>query len=1098
MLCRWILAALLSAGLLSACGSSGVPVIADLGRGEIAETLEDILTPESFAELGAEESIELPEVHWGKDAGDVEDLVPDVVPGGFGWPCATGADCFSGFCIQTTDGKLCTQACVEECPDQWLCVPAGSGPDVVSVCAPLFSSLCRPCRVNADCTSGADELDTGARCIDYGPGGSFCGAACDPEAELGAAGTCPEGYQCMDAEETSGATATQCVVTEGECACSQWFIDQGADTDCTNDNEFGTCNGTRACSADGLSACNAKVPEAESCNAADDDCDTTVDEETGGGECFVQNPFGMCPGTEICQGGIMSCEGAAPAPETCDGLDNDCDGEIDQGFEDTDKDGIADCLESDKDGDGVLDGQDNCPALFNPGQDDVDLDTVGDLCDPDDDNDLTADADDCAPKDPDAFPGNTEICDGKDNDCDLVADEGFPDSDGDGLKDCLDDDDDNDLSPDDVDCAPLDSTISPTALEMCDGEDNDCDGSTDEDYPDADGDGTADCVDDDADGDGIPNGPDNCPLVPNPEQLDLDGDGIGDSCDPDQDGDAIPDAVDNCPDLKNTLQGDIDKDGLGDACDSDDDADGVADPDDNCPVVANPDQLDMDGDSIGDACEADTDGDGTENGLDCAPLDPAVHPGAQELCDGADNDCSGDIDEGFVDSDFDGLKDCVDLDDDNDLTGDDGDCAPLDPQVHPDATEICNGIDDDCDALVDEEIGILACGKGLCFHTTPACKDGAAQLCDPMAGAAIESCDGLDNDCDGLVDEDLGWKLCGLGPCQHLLYSCSEGQEADCDPFEGAEPESCDGQDNDCDGLVDEGLGSTTCGLGACVHTVANCSAGQPQACDPMAGAWPESCDGLDNDCDGHTDEDLGSTTCGLGPCEHTAANCADGAPQVCDPLEGAEPESCDGLDNDCDGKVDNGCPGEDCQELLAGDPTLASGTYAIDPDGPGGAEPFDVFCDMSTDGGGWTTAFDDTDGGQVFQAIPDGVLSLTASELLLYSANGGPVQQSFAAGLTSLADAFAQDWIPCSFEDDHYKPLGTFAGTKKGTAYIFDDHDVTGGPTVSCSGHQVLYEKTPDGLISFGYAEGNNFGDGGTCDYALYTGAPIQRVLVR
>lgn len=66
------------------------------------------------------------------------------------------------------------------------------------------------------------------------------------------------------------------------------------------------------------------------------------------------------------------------------------------------------------------------------------------------------------------------------------------------------------------------------------------------------------------------------------------------------------------------------------------------------------------------------------------------------------------------------------------------------------------------------------------------------------------------------------------------------------------------------------------------------------------------TCDGLDNDCDLETDEDLGTTTCGLGICEHTVDSCVDGELQVCDPLEGAVPEICDGLDNDCNGGVDD------------------------------------------------------------------------------------------------------------------------------------------------------------------------------------------------
>jgi hypothetical protein len=75
--------------------------------------------------------------------------------------------------------------------------------------------------------------------------------------------------------------------------------------------------------------------------------------------------------------------------------------------------------------------------------------------------------------------------------------------------------------------------------------------------------------------------------------------------------------------------------------------------------------------------------------------------------------------------------------------------------------------------------------------------------------------------------------------------------------------------DDDCDGSVDEDLGSTTCGMGACLRTVANCNAGSPQTCMPGT-ATTETCNGMDDNCDGTIDEGLGSTTCGVGACRVT------------------------------------------------------------------------------------------------------------------------------------------------------------------------------------------------------------------------------------
>ena len=865
--------------------------------------VDDTLEPQ-------EVTLDLPDLYFDLSL----DLGP--LPGELGYPCVGPDQCDSGFCIYTPDGQQCTVNCLEDCPMGWQCLQhQPSLPDEVYICAPVQMNLCKPCGKNSDCLTNG--VDLGDKCVGYGGAGAFCGGTCMGNSD------CPGGYECKQVLDVWGSESSQCVLEEGECACQAWFVDEGASTTCENSNQHGICAGLRVCAPQGLTACDASVPAKELCNGQDDDCDDEVDEEAGGASCYVENQFGACPGTYACSDGESVCDAEDPKPETCDGVDNNCDGKTDEGYPDSDGDGVADCLEFDKDGDGVMDVDDNCPNDQNPGQEDFDLDMAGNACDPDDDNDLTADEEDCGPLDPEVNPDADEVCNGKDDDCDQLIDEGFPDSDADALANCIDDDDDNDTFPDLADCAPEDNLIYPGAEEVCDGKDNDCDFDVDEGFSDIDGDGAADCVDSDQDGDDIPDDIDNCPKVENELQEDQDGDGTGDACDPDPDGDGIPEGVDNCPGLSNPGQKDLDGDGQGDPCDEDVDGDELIDEEDNCPLVSNPEQEDSDEDGVGDACDEDQDGDGDPDATDCAPDNPYVSQSADEECDGLDNNCNGQVDEGFKDSDLDGLRDCVDPDDDNDGDFDPSDCMPMNAAVYTGAPEICNGIDDDCNELVDDELGKLVCGKGQCFHTVDACVDGVVQVCDPQTGATVEVCDGMDNDCDGLQDEDLGVVFCGTGTCYHAEAACEGGKPTQCDPLAGAEEEICDAADNDCNGKVDDDLGTTTCGLGECLHTLANCLGGVPQQCDPLDGAKGELCDGLDNNCDGKVDEGYPDLDQDGEPDCTDQDDDADGDPDITDCAPGnaavhhQAQEICDGIDNNCIGGVDEE-DADGCQSYFA------------------------------------------------------------------------------------------------------------------------------------------------------------------------------------
>ena len=336
---------------------------------------------------------------------------------------------------------------------------------------------------------------------------------------------------------------------------------------------------------------------------------------------------------------------------------------------------------------------------------------------------------------------------------------------------------------------------------------------------------------------------------------------------------------------------------------------------------------------------------------DCTPPD--------ERCDGSDNDCDGITDEDVI----------------TDLpceTGQPGACAAgrtacigevICLATTPASAEICDGLDNDCDGASDESDDgaplARACydglddtaGVGPCREGRQTCEGGAFGACEGQALPGVERCDGVDNDCDG-VDDDIDDGLCVCMPgAERLCYTGRDGTEGVGTCRGGTQTCSADGRsfgpclnevvpvaescasrasDRDCDGATDDAEGSgavCSVGVGACQTAgLTVCDDADALVCYAVAGApGAEICDGIDNDCNGSIDDVAGAgdaCTVGLGVCAADGMMACDpGTGELaCDAIAGAPGvEVCDGIDDDCDGTVDNGLDGLACDTGLLG-----------------------------------------------------------------------------------------------------------------------------------------------------------------------------------
>ena len=699
----------------------------------------------------------------------------------------------------------------------------------------------------------------------------------------------------------------------------------------------------------GLSACRTAPKDDNGTTVAYDGVSDATEDDDGDG----------FSGADDCDDQNASVH--AGAEEVCDGIDNNCDGVVDEGvlldwYADTDGDGFGD------------------------------PDALNQACEPGAGE--TPNASDCDDTDPEVFPGAVELCDGIDNNCDGVADEGgevttYADTDGDGFGDPGTALEECGSTPgrvvDDSDCDDTNPDIHPDADEQCNDVDDNCNGDVDE---------GIDAI----------------------WYLDSDGDGWG----------AVDQTASDCeaPSGYTANAGDCDdtdaavSPGGTEVCNSiDDDCDGTIDG--PTATDASPWYIDGDGDGYGDpasvvsACAQPS---GTvADGADCDDALATVNPGASEVCNTIDDDCDGAVDDAdpsldtstgsawYADADGDSYGDSsattLACSQPAGTVSDTSDCDDTSASVNPAAAEVCNSIDDDCDGAIDDDDDSLDTTTGSTFYTdadgdaygdpstgTAACVAPAGSVsdssdCDDTAAAvnpsALEICNAIDDDCDGTIDDDdpsvdtstaTSWydddDGDGYGDASAATTACSAptgtvADATDCDDTAAAvspgASEVCNSIDDDCDGAVDDADTSLDTSTGTAFY----------------------------DDADGDTYGDAGSvvractqptgTVTDATDCDDTAVTVFPGATELCNLT-----------DDDCDGTIDDGvmgsaaaCPAESCLDILVDQPSSSSGTYSIDFDGTA----TDTTCDMTTDGGGWTLMFADD-----FESTPDAGWSTSAT----------------------------------------------------------------------------------------------------------------------
>ncbi len=832
-----------------------------------------------------------------------------------------------------------------------------------------------PCDDNPDCASNL--------CLPLGGGAGVCSDYCIGDE------TCPEGFECTIWDNLGEDFVTICVPTD-------YCFDPDGDL-------YGDGPGCRGPDCvENAEEINAGAPEI--CDGVDNDCDGQVDDQADGTLVNCDTGFaGVCSAgrTQCVDGSLICVAFETPGDETCNGLDDDCDGEIDNNPV------SATIWYADVDNDRFGDESTAIAACVRP-------------------EGTIADAGDCDDNDRTINPTVPESCDGVDNDCDGEIDEEGAlgerrfyldeDNDGYGQTDafvvaCTAPEGYVEL---DNDCDDADDAINPAAAEICDNIDNDCN----------------DVVDDGS-------GPEAGLWY-----LDNDGDTWGEGTDVIYSCAAVPGRVNRAGDCNDNNE--LVNPGQIELCN------GV---DDNC--VGGIDEgvlltfyADTDSDGRGDPLVSETgctpSAGYVANANDCNDEEPAAWTGRAEICDGIDNNCSGQIDEGvtttyYLDSDSDGRGDPaisrVACTAPAGFVDNAADCNDEEPAAWTGRAEICDGIDNNCSGQIDEGVGTifyadvdgdafgdpantrLACTTPVGFVSNSTDCDDNNNLRYP---GLTESCDGIDNNCNSIVDETVTSTFYRdedndtFGDALVTIQACSQpagyvSNTGDCNDKQPAawtgRTEICDNIDNDCNGLTDEGAGSTfyqdndldtyggtpivACSQppgtvtrgGDCNDAVNTINPGRSELCSTP----------FDDDCDGQVNESSASDASvwyfdedgdGQGafvpiaipppvvractkPADFRVCFlffCSDPIGYVTDTRDcddstararvGGGPEVCDGYDNDCNGTRDDGFT----RKL----------TYCRDRDGDGNGDPSTriTVCayPIDADPGDWVVPCTDTD----------------------------------------------------------------------------------------------------------------------------------------